>query len=351
MSTMSLSASSPAASPVQEADLLAFCKATADPLRLNILRILSMESFGVLELGRIFSVHQPGMSHHLKILTTAGLLDTRREGNSIFYRRSLISTENPLAKLQQSLFESVDRITLPQGIEATLSTVQQERSENSRLFFEKNAAKFKQNQDLITNFSRYSACAQDLISNERLGGNATVMEVGPGDGDLLLYLCNLFSHVIALDNSAEMLEKARLSVSTANRNNVRFLQGELAVALQQKITVDLLLLNMVLHHMASPAEVFKQAYQLLNQQGCFIVIDLCSHNQDWTRDTCGDIWLGFEPDDLDNWADNARLSRGQSVYLGLRNGFQVQIRIFHNLSTTDQKPIDNLVLKPREKHE
>jgi len=321
--------------PVKPADLLAFCKATADPLRLNILRVLSMESFGVMELGRIFSVPQPGMSHHLKVLTTAGLLETRREGNSIFYRRSLISSENPLATLQKSLFESVDCITLPQVIQAALSDVQQERAEHSRLFFEKNAAKFKQNQDLIASFSQYSTSAQDLISNEKLGRDATVMEVGPGDGDLLLYLASLFNHVIALDNSAEMLEKTRLNVTANNRNNIQFLQGELALALQQKITVDLLVLNMVLHHIASPAEVFKQASRLLKRQGCFIVIDLCSHNQDWTRDSCGDIWLGFESDDLDNWACNASLSLGQSAYLGLRNGFQIQMRLFHNTSTTD----------------
>jgi len=322
------------ASPVTADRVLALCKASADPLRLNIIRVLSMESFGVLELGRIFSVPQPGMSHHLKILTTAGLLETRREGNSIFYRRSLISAENPLGRLQQSLFESVDRITLPHVIQAALSAVQLERAAHSMLFFQKNAAKFKQNQDLIANYCQYAAGAQDLISNEKLDRHATVMEVGPGDGDLLLYLAGRFDRVIALDNSAEMLEKAR--VATQSRHNVEFLQGELALALQRNLKVDLLVLNMVLHHLASPAEVFKQAHQVLNEGGCFNVIDLCNHNQDWTRDTCGDIWLGFDPDDLDNWADNAGLSRGQSVYLGLRNGFQIQMRLFHNTEHATQ---------------
>jgi ubiquinone/menaquinone biosynthesis C-methylase UbiE/DNA-binding transcriptional ArsR family regulator len=331
---MTVKTISPSAPPLETVDLLPFCKATADPLRINILRVLSMESFGVTELARIFSVPQPGMSHHLKILTTADLLDARREGNSIFYRRSLISTDNPLGKLKQSLFEAIDQITLPMPVQAALSGVHQERAENSRLFFERNASKFKQNQDLIANFSQYSAGARELISNEQISEEATVMEVGPGDGDLLLYLSNLFAHVIALDNSAEMLDKARLSIAAGNRNNVRFLQGDLTGAVQQKIKVDLLVLNMVLHHAASPAGVFKQAYQLLNERGCFAVIDLCSHDQDWTREICGDIWLGFEPDDLDNWATNAYLSGGQSVYLGLRNGFQVQMRLFHTLSTT-----------------
>ncbi|MFT5794442.1 MAG: DNA-binding transcriptional ArsR family regulator, partial [Saprospiraceae bacterium] len=59
---------------IDRSSLLSFCKATADGLRLDILRALSAESFGVLELCRIFDTPQSGMSHHLKILATAGLV-------------------------------------------------------------------------------------------------------------------------------------------------------------------------------------------------------------------------------------------------------------------------------------
>ncbi len=69
--------------------LAAFCKAAGEPLRLNILRALSNDSFGVLELAHIFATGQSGISHHLKVLTQAGLVTSRREGNAIFYRRSL----------------------------------------------------------------------------------------------------------------------------------------------------------------------------------------------------------------------------------------------------------------------
>ena len=69
--------------------LAALCKAGGDPLRLNVLRALANDSFGVLELAQIFAIGQSGMSHHLKVLAQAGLLATRREGNAIFYRRGL----------------------------------------------------------------------------------------------------------------------------------------------------------------------------------------------------------------------------------------------------------------------
>ena len=68
--------------------LATLCKAAGDPLRVDILRVLRHNAYGVLELSEILDIGQSGMSHHLKILTKAGLTATRREGNSIFYRRS-----------------------------------------------------------------------------------------------------------------------------------------------------------------------------------------------------------------------------------------------------------------------
>jgi len=44
-------------------ELAALCKAGGDPLRLNVLRALANDSFGVLELAQIFDIGQSGMSH------------------------------------------------------------------------------------------------------------------------------------------------------------------------------------------------------------------------------------------------------------------------------------------------
>ena len=141
------------ASSVDSELLLTTCKATAEALRLDILRVLSVESFGVMELCHIFDTAQPGMSHHLKILSSSGLLQTRREGNSIFYRRAAVSSENPISGLITSLFQSIDRIVLPQDISKRCQQIHRERAQNSMAFFKKNAARLKQNQDLIAQFS------------------------------------------------------------------------------------------------------------------------------------------------------------------------------------------------------
>ena len=62
---------------------------------------------------------------------------------------------------------------------------------------------------------------------------------------------------------------------------------------------DILIFNMVLHHMPSPAFVFKKAKELVSKNGSILIADLASHSQDWVKDSCGDVWLGFEPEEVD----------------------------------------------------
>ena len=86
---------------------------------------------------------------------------------------------------------------------------------------------------------------------------------------------------------------------------------------------------MVLHHVPSPADVFNDSAQLLKKGGTLVITDLCRHNQTWAKDSCGDLWLGFEPEDLTRWAVAAGLEESESLYLGLRNGFEIQVRRFN----------------------
>ena len=70
----------------------------------------------------------------------------------------------------------------------------------------------------------------------------------------------------------------------------------------------------------------------LSLAGVLILSDLCAHDQGWASAACGDLWLGFAPEDIASWAVDAGLSEGESMYLALRNGFRVQLRVFHQKS-------------------
>lgn len=307
-------------------ELAALCKAGGDPLRLNVLRALANDSFGVLELAQIFAIGQSGMSHHLKVLAQAGLVATRREGNAIFYRRAIARSDSLGGALHAALLVEVDVLALPDDVLARIAEVHARREAASREFFARTAEKFQAQQDLIAGLPQYRDSVLALLDALRLPEAASAVEIGPGDGGFLPDLARRFRRVVALDNSPAMLELARLRCEAEGLGNVEL---KLADALDdEQEAADCVVLNMVLHHFAAPAEALKQLARHLLPGGALLVTELCSHNQSWAREACGDLWLGFEQDDLARWADAAGLTPGESLYIGLKNGFQIQVRHF-----------------------
>ncbi|QKZ07206.1 ArsR/SmtB family transcription factor [Pseudomonas eucalypticola] len=306
--------------------LASLCKAGGDSLRLNVLRALASDSFGVLELAQIFAIGQSGMSHHLKVLAQAGLVATRREGNAIFYRRALPAADSPGGRLHAALFDEVDDLALPIDVRARMALVQRQRAAASEDFFSRMEEKFRAQQDLIAGLAQYRDSVLALLDKLSFGEQASALEIGPGDGAFLPDLARRFAQVTALDNSAEMLELARQLCQRAQLGNV---QLSLADALgDSHAQAHCVVLNMVLHHFPDPALALERLAARVIPGGSLLVTELCSHNQSWAREACGDLWLGFEQEDLARWATAAGLVPGESLYVGLRNGFQIQVRHF-----------------------
>lgn len=303
-------------------------KAAGDALRLEILRVLAQDSFGVLELSRLFAIKQSGMSHHLKVLANAGLLSSRREGNSIFYRRAYLVPDHPHAALQQQIFAALDVQPLGAEVQAQIGVIQRERSQIAQAFFNENADKFRAQQDLIASYPVYAEQMIQLLNNTPLKARQLALEVGPGEGEFLAALAPKFDQVIALDIAASMLEKARAFAGEKRLSNIEFIQDDTASLHKHKVLADCIVVNMVLHHTPSPADIFQDLSRALVPGGALLICDLCRHEQAWARDACGDLWQGFDPQDFSRWAQAANLEEGQSVYFALRNGFQIQLRQF-----------------------
>lgn len=310
--------------------LATICKAAADPLRLDIMRVLSKDSFGVQELATIFSMPQPGMSHHLKVLAKSGLLATRRQGNSIFYRRALRRSEGELHEFQASLFATIDTLPLADEYQIKIDRIYAERSSQSRSYFERNADKFEENQGMLCELSQYLPNLKEFLDLMELPRASRVMEVGPGQGLLLKELASRFDELVALDSSEEMLALTKGKVPLKDR--ITFIQSSLESYEPKGASdkgFDAVVLNMVLHHTSSPTQALQKLRRIVRPDRYLLIADLCSHNQEWTRASCGDVWLGFDPQDLKDWALSAGFAEDQSSYLGLKNGFQIQLKLFH----------------------
>lgn len=336
---LSIAAAQPA-----EIVLAALCKAAADTLRLRVLRLLKHDAMDVSELCSVLDVRQPALSHHLKLMSTAGLLSSQRDGNHIFYRRRELSGDEPFAALKQTLLNAADTLNLDEDEEHRRDDLQRRREKNSLVFFTDNATRFREQQDLIAAPERYATAVNQLLdtlptveqtiaqTTEQTIDQTTALEVGPGEGWLLPRLSAQFKRVIALDNAPAMLESARTAAT--GLDNVEFLLGDTQHPALRSLQANLIVINMVLHHTPDPASTLREAAASLAPGGALLVTELCEHRQGWTRENCGDLWLGFAPEILQDWATSAGLHELTSSYLGQRNGFKLQLRLFGTATLT-----------------
>ncbi|WP_072687784.1 ArsR/SmtB family transcription factor [Rhodococcus marinonascens] len=69
-------------------DLARMFKALGDPVRLRLLSLVASHAGGeacVFDISESFDLSQPTISHHLKVLRAAGLLDCERRGTWVYY--------------------------------------------------------------------------------------------------------------------------------------------------------------------------------------------------------------------------------------------------------------------------
>ena len=77
----------PAVTTVEADRLAAVAKALADPVRLQLVDVLRKHAgeVCVCELVPLFEISQPTLSHHLKKLRDAGIVDSERRGLWAYY--------------------------------------------------------------------------------------------------------------------------------------------------------------------------------------------------------------------------------------------------------------------------
>src|ERR671917_409558 len=77
----------PDTAPAEAGRLATLAKALGDPIRLQLVDVLRRHAgrVCVCELTPLFEVGQPTVSHHLKVLRQAGIVDSERRGLWAYY--------------------------------------------------------------------------------------------------------------------------------------------------------------------------------------------------------------------------------------------------------------------------
>lgn len=298
-------------------------KCCGDSLRLQVFAVLNEQSYSVQELCQIFDVRQPNMSHHLKLLAEQGLIVAHKVGNNIYYAQA-VSFPSQVSALLSSLETLIEGLRFDEQVNEAIKSIEQQRAENSIQFFEKNIATFRQNQELIVGCEQYYPTALEILKASKLERSAHVLEVGPGEGGFLQLLDKQFQSITAIDTSAALLEKAKAEVAV---DSIEFIAAD-AQKFQSEQGFDACVMNMVLHHIPSPKQAIKNLAGQLKPNGVILITDLCSHQQEWAKTHCGDMWLGFEQEQLSEWMSQQGLEQENNVFSGLRNGFQIFYSVY-----------------------
>lgn len=84
-------------------DLVSVFKGLADPTRLRIIKLLEKKKMCVCELTAVLKIKQSSVSHHLKILKDAGLVNDVRSGQWIDYELAIEEYNEYAPKLLEML--------------------------------------------------------------------------------------------------------------------------------------------------------------------------------------------------------------------------------------------------------
>lgn len=294
---------------------LLYFKALADETRLRLLVILYHNELNVNELVTVLSMGQSRVSRHLKILTDAGLLVSRRDGLWVFYsvpentvQRDFIDSLIPFV-LDEKLFQ--DDLTMA-------TAVLEERTRKTQHFFNTIAEDWdKLVTEVLGDFS-----LKDTVA-ELMPRCQTACDLGCGTGNVLEALLTKATNVIGVDGSPRMLEIAKKHFPDASNISLRI--GDLSHLPLRDGEADFACLNLVLHHIPQPLEILREVNRILQPGGKLVITDFARHNDERMRNDYGDHWLGFTHDDLEKFLTEADFSiehirkapieRGLSLYI------------------------------------
>lgn len=280
-------------------DTIEVFKALADDVRLRLIRALMTAELSVAELVQVLGLPQSTVSRHLKPLRDCELVETRRDGTSIYYRQGKALQDSNLAKVLDAELAKLDTA---KHDAAAVKKVLEMRRAKSREFFEKIAGKYG---ELTQPGGGWAALAAGLAAGF---AGQDVVDLGAGEGELSLLLARFAGSVTAVDQSKAMLRQVAAKAKAEGAGSVlKTCEADLESLPLADGSADAAILSQALHHAAQPPQAIAEAARILRPGGRLIVLDLVKHDQDWVRDQWADQWLGFDPEELGGWMSNAGL--------------------------------------------
>jgi ubiquinone/menaquinone biosynthesis C-methylase UbiE len=282
--------------------LNATLKATGDGTRLRILCLLDEAELTVSELTEILRQSQPRISRHLKLLVEAGLVERFREGSWAFFRRT---EAGPAATVAGGLIEALD------GADPTiardrdrLSVVRAARVKAAQDYFRRHAADWDRIRRLHAADDAIEAEIRALLGDRPF---RSLLDLGTGTGRILEMFAPEIERGLGVDLNREMLAFARSRLDHAGIRNCSVRQGDIFDLAIPHDSFDVIVIHQVLHFLDDGGRAIREAARVLRPQGRLLVIDFGPHELEFLRDEYAHRRLGFPPETVTQWMEQAGL--------------------------------------------
>ena len=260
--------------------------ALTDPVRARLLALLDGHELTVTELVAITQLPQSTVSRHLRILADLDWVESRAEGTSRWYRLDDSRLEPHARAMWSTVREPLAAAPTARQDARRLDGVLRARLTRSREFFSAAAARWDRVREELYGSRAASPALAGFVDPSWIVG-----DLGCGTGEMTSALAPFAKRVIAIDATPEMLDAARLRL--AERQNVEFLQDDLEALSLDGGALDAAVIALVLHHVAEPVTVLREARRVLRPGGPLVVVDMVPHEREEYREQMGHLWLGF----------------------------------------------------------
>jgi ArsR family transcriptional regulator len=272
-------------------------RAAADPTRARLLLLLSSEELSVAELQEILGIGQSTVSTHLSQLKAAGLIADRRSGKNTLYR---LKAANGVIDLLRAAAAS--EILEAEKDAQALALALERRKDRVRSYFDELAGRFGREYVPGRSWQGYAELFLELAPP------LEIADLGAGEGTLAQLLARRAKRVIAVDNSAKMVDFGRELAHRHGVSNLEYRHGDLEALPLCDAEVDLAVFSQSLHHAQHPDLALAEAGRVLRPEGRVLVLDLLEHHLEEARELYADTWLGFSEVQLRTWLAKAGFS-------------------------------------------
>lgn len=166
-----------------------------------------------------------------------------------------------------------------------------------------------------------------------LGGqkNKSILDLGSGAGFVAVNCALRGNRVTGIEINTAMTAQLKQIKQNLKLPDIYLIRGNINHLPVKQNCFDQVFITLVLHHVAHPAGLIRQAAAALNIGGKMVIVDFKRHTNKESADIMRDLWLGFDPAVIRKWAGKSKLKEIRFHSWDTKEKISVFYQIFEKL--------------------